>query len=469
MKYRDTLLSPELSAERSKYVSLVKERISGTGVLAFIQTFGCQQNEADGERVAGMAVEMGYGLTSDPAAASLIVVNTCAVREHAEKKALSSVGQYKHCKKQNPDLIIAVCGCMASQEHRADELKTKYPYVDFTFGTSDLYMLPELLWKRLCGGKRMFLIPQDEPPVAEGIPVVRASTYRAWVSIMYGCNNFCSYCIVPYTRGRERSRCPDEVEKEVRGLIADGYRDITLLGQNVNSYGRDCSFDCNFAQLLARLSSIEGDYKLHFMTSHPKDATRELIDVMASSEHIARQFHLPAQSGSDRILKAMNRHYDLEKYLGIVDYIREKLPDAVLTSDIIVGFPGETEEDFEATLDMLRRVRYDMVYSFIYSPRKGTPAGRMDGQIPEEIKGERLRRLLDVQTEISNEANHRYAGRNIRVLCCGRSTNDPNMLEGRTEGNKIVLFEGPPELEGSFVNVEVTDTRPFALYGKKLK
>lgn len=466
MKFRDTTLSPELAAERIRYVSLVREKVGHTGALAFVQTFGCQQNEADSERVAGMAREMGYGITSDPTSASLIVVNTCAVREHAEKKALSVIGQYKHCKKQNPDLVIAVCGCMVSQEHRADELKLRYPYVDFTFGTSDLHMLPELLWKRLSGGRRTFLIPQDEPPVAEDIPVMRGSDYKAWVSIMYGCNNFCSYCIVPYTRGRERSRAPEQVEKEVKELIAAGYRDITLLGQNVNSYGRDCSFNCNFAQLLGRLSSIEGDYKLHFMTSHPKDATRELIDVMASSDHIARQFHLPAQSGSNKILKAMNRNYTVEKYLDIVDYIREKMPDAVVTSDIIVGFPGETEEDFEATLDMLRRVKYDMVYSFIYSPRKGTPASRMEEQIPEDVKGERLRRLLDVQTAISDEANRKYMGQTLRVLCCGKSTNDPQMLEGRTEGNKIVLFEGDPALEGNYVEVEVTDTRPFAIYGK---
>ena len=466
MKYRDITLSPEESSRRREYAALVRGKIAGTGARAFVQTFGCQQNEADSERIAGMAVEMGYELTSDPDSASLIVVNTCAVREHAEKKALSVVGQYKHCKKKNPELVIAVCGCMVSQVHRTDELKHKYPYVDFTFGTSDLYKLPELLWDRLGGGRRTFLIPTDEPPVAEDVPVVRESSYKAWVSIMYGCNNFCSYCIVPYTRGRERSRAPEQVEKEVRELVEAGYRDITLLGQNVNSYGRDCSFDCNFAGLLRRLDAIEGDYVLHFMTSHPKDATRELIDVMAAGKHIARQFHLPAQSGSDRILKAMNRHYDLEKYLGTVDYIREKMPDAVLTSDIIVGFPGETEEDFKATLDLLERARFDMVYSFIYSPRNGTPAAAMEGQIPEDEKGERLRRLLDVQNVISGEQNAKYVGSVLRVLCCGASSGDSDMLEGRTEGNKIVLFKGDKSLEGTFVNVSVTETRPFAIYGK---
>lgn len=467
MNYRNRVISAQDAARRDACIAKVRSLNSDKALKIFINTFGCQQNEADAESVAGMAALMGYSLTDSPDIADLIVVNTCAVREHAEKKALSVIGQYKHCKKNKPSLVIAVCGCMVSQKHRADEIKMKYPYVDFTFGTSELYKFPELLAKRLEGGKRDFLLPTDEPPIAEGIAPSRSSPYRAWLSVMYGCNNFCSYCIVPYVRGRERSRDPRVIEDEFRALVKDGYRDITLLGQNVNSYGQKCTFDCNFAELLRRLSSIEGDYKLRFMTSHPKDATRELVDVMASSERIAKQFHLPLQSGSNSILKAMNRGYTVEKYLDTVGYIREKMPDVTLTSDIIVGFPGETEEDFEATLDVLRRVRYDMVYSFIYSPRSGTPAAQMADQIPEDVKGERLRRLLELQTQIAEEKNAELLGTEQRVLCYGTSKNNDGMLEGRTEGNKIVLFKGDSALEGKYVNVKITETHPFVMYGEK--
>ncbi len=466
MKYRNIRISAAEEEKRDSCISAVAALNCGKTPKIFINTFGCQQNEADSESLAGMASLMGYSLTDVPENADLIVVNTCAVREHAEKKALSVIGQYKHCKNNKPSLIIAVCGCMVSQEHRAGELKMKYPYVDFTFGTSELYKFPELLSKRLGGGKRAFLLPTDEPPIAEGIAPYRTSEYRAWLSVMYGCNNFCSYCIVPYVRGRERSRDPQIIEDEFCTLVNDGYRDITLLGQNVNSYGRECSFDCNFAELLRRLSSIDGEYKLRFMTSHPKDATYELIDVMATSERIAKQFHLPMQSGSDSILKAMNRGYTIEKYLDTVNYIRKKMPTATLTSDVIVGFPGETDADFEATLDMLRLIKFDMVYSFIYSPREGTPAAKMAEQIPEQIKGERLRRLLALQTQIAEEKNAELLDTVQRVLCYGASKNNAGMLEGRTEGNKIVLFEGDVAFEGKYVNVKVTETHPFVMYGK---
>jgi tRNA-2-methylthio-N6-dimethylallyladenosine synthase len=468
MKYRNITLTPEEIAVRDDSILAVAKMNSGKSLKIYINTFGCQQNEADSENVAGMSVRMGYSLTDAPESADLIVVNTCAVREHAEKKALSVIGQYKHCKKLKPSLVIAVCGCMVSQSHRADEIKMKYPYVDFTFGTSELYKFPELLKKRLKGGKREFLLPTDEPPIAEGVSAERTSDYRAWVSIMYGCNNFCSYCIVPYVRGRERSRDPEEIKTEVSELVKRGYRDITLLGQNVNSYGQKCSFECDFAKLLNDLSDIPGDYKLRFMTSHPKDATHKLVDVMAASDHIAKQFHLPAQSGSNAILKAMNRGYTIEKYLDTVDYIREKMPNVTLTSDIIVGFPGETEEDFDATLAMLKRVRFDMVYSFIYSPRKGTPAADMAGQIPENIKGERLRMLIDVQTQIAEEKNAELLGRTLRVLCFGKSKNNEDMLEGRTDGNKIVLFPGSESLEGDYVYVKITETHPFVMYVEKI-
>ena len=466
-KTRDRQLSAEETAAQKKYASLVREYNMGAGRHVYVQTFGCQQNEADSELLAGLASDMGYEPTDDPDKADLVLVNTCAVREHAEKKALSSIGQLKHQKRRNPSLIVGVCGCMVSQISRADQLKNSYPYVDFTFGTSSLYMLPELIWKRLSGGPRRFLMPDDEPAVAEGIPVRRESTYRAWVSIMYGCNNFCSYCIVPYVRGRERSRRPEKIIDEVRTLVADGVKDITLLGQNVNSYGKGCSFDCDFADLITRLGDVEGDWKLHFMTSHPKDASHKLIDAMAANPHVARQLHLPLQSGSDRVLSAMNRHYDTAKYLETVAYAREKMPDLVLTSDIIVGFPGETDEEFRMTLDIMSRVRYDMVYSFIYSPRGGTPAAKMECQVPDDVKGERMNALLELQTRISGEINAVYVVKTLRVLCDGKSKNDPDVTSARTEVGKIVLFDGG-DITGEYVNVKITDSRPFALIGEKI-
>ena len=429
----------------------------------FVLTFGCQQNEADSEKLAGMAQDMGYELCDDPADADLIAVNTCAIREHAEQKALSIVGQYKHLKAKKPSLIIAVCGCMVAQEHRREDIKHKYPYVDLTFGTASLHRFPELLWQKIARSRRIFCPEETEYVVAEGMPITRSSDYRAWVSIMYGCNNFCSYCIVPYVRGRERSRDKDEVIAEVRDLVARGYKDITLLGQNVNSYAKGKDYD--FADLLAELDKIEGEYVLRFMTSHPKDASYKLIDVMASSKHIAHQFHLPLQSGSDSILKAMNRHYDKARYLDIVRYIREKMPDAALSSDIIVGFPGETDADFEDTMDILRTVRFDMLFSFIYSPRKGTPAAEKE-QIDPKIKGERFDRLLALQHDIALEKNQPMVGKTIRVLCDGPSKNNPEIYSGREEGNKIVFFTATPEQVGKFVNVKIDRADAFALWGE---
>ena len=465
----DRKLTNEEETAYRHAVETVLIRNGGRRLYACVYTFGCQQNEADSEKIAGMAETMGYVICEEPDIASLIVVNTCAVREHAEKKALSVIGQFKHCKRRNPELVIAVCGCMVSQSSRAAEIKNKYPYVDFTFGTSDLHMFPSLLMERLNGGRRAFIIPPENPPVSEIIPVRRTVSYKAWVSIMYGCNNFCSYCIVPYVRGRERSRNPDAVVQEVSGLVSSGCRDITLLGQNVNSYGRGCDFDCSFAQLLDRVSSIEGDYKIHFMTSHPKDATREMINSMASSDHIARQFHLPAQSGSDRILGLMNRGYTRDGYLETISYIRERLPGCVITSDIMIGFPGETDKDFEQTLELLRTVRYDMVYSFIYSPRNGTPAAAMDNQISEEVKGERMKMLLDLQTGISGEINSGYLGRRMRVLCCGPSRTDPSVSECRTEGGKLVLVPSSETEEGRFHSVEITETGAYNMHGRVLQ
>ncbi len=455
-----------------EYMAAVRKRNAGfeaensRAPRVFVQTFGCQQNEADSERLLGTALAMGYLAAESPNDADLIVVNTCAVREHAEKRTLSIIGQYKHIKEKNPGLVIAVCGCMVGQEHRRNELKMRYPYVDITFPPGLIQLFPKMLAERLAGGRRSFAVPVERPEIVEDIPVHRESSYRGWVSVMYGCNNFCTYCIVPYVRGRERSRRPEAIIKEVRELIESGARDITLLGQNVNSYGKNSDFDCSFAELLDRVASLDGDFKLHFMTSHPKDATRELIDVIADREKVAKQLHLPLQSGSDRILSAMNRHYDIKQYMDTLDYFRSRLPDASVTTDIIVGFPGETEEDFCATLDALRRARYDRIFSFIYSPRKGTPAAEMPDQIPDEVKNERFSRLVELQNEISLEKNQALLGKTLTVLCDGVSKNDPSMLEGRTEQDKIVIFKGDPSLCGKLVELTVTRTETFNLYGE---
>ena len=466
------ILPPIDLPTRLEYVRRVRTwndtRFAETGKrrACFVLTFGCQQNEADSEKIAGMAAQMGYEIVSDPASADLIMVNTCAIREHAEKKALSIIGQYKHLKAKNPELIIGVCGCMTAQSHRRDELKMKYPYVTFTLGTASLHHFPKVLWD-VIDQKRRFITAECEEDftktVAEGAPVRRESNYRAWVSVMYGCNNFCSYCIVPYCRGRERSRKREDIVREVRELVAEGCREITLLGQNVNSYGKGA--DCDFADLVAELDTIEGDWWLSFMTSHPKDASRKLIDVMARGKHVTHRFHLPLQSGNDRVLKTMNRHYDMAKYLDTVRYMREKMPDVVLTSDIIVGFPGETEEEFEDTLRALETVRFDMLYSFIYSPRKGTPAAEWE-QVPDVVKGNRFDRLLATQNAIAAEKNAPMEGLTLRVLCDGESKSNPELYSGRTEGGKIVFFHGAPHMVGKFVTVKIDRTEAFALWGE---
>ena len=472
MKEYRILPEAEMQAQR-EYVEKVNILNQGADKYAFVQTFGCQQNEADSEKIAGMCVAMGYKITYTPENADLIMVNTCAVREHAEQKALSIIGQYKHLKSARPEILIGVCGCMVTQEHRKESIKHSYPYVDFVLGTSSLHRLPELVFKKLEKGKRLYCPEEKEYLVAEGLPIYRESTYRAWVSIMYGCNNFCTYCIVPYVRGRERSRRPEDIINEVRELVCQGYKDITLLGQNVNSYGKDAKSDngetYDFADLLSDIDKIEGDYYIRFMTSHPKDASEKLIDVIASSKHIAHQFHLPMQSGSDDILKKMNRHYDTEKYLHTVEYLREKVPDITISSDIIVGFPGETDDDFECTLEMIRRVKFDMVYSFIYSPRKDTPAAAMECQISDAVKGERMNKLLETQNAIALEKNKPLEGEIIRVLCDGPSKSNENVYSGRNEGNKIVLFSGDESDIGKFVDLKITRAETFALYGEKIK
>ncbi len=466
------------AAAREEYICLVRRwnddfvAKNGRRRRAYILTFGCQQNEADGEKMAGMAADMGYDVMGVPESADLIMVNTCAIREHAEKKALSVIGQFKHIREKNPELIIGVCGCMVTQKHRCEQIKASYPYVSFVLGTSSIHRMPQMLWRYIEKRKRLFN-PDDAPSVQEGITVRRNSTYRAWVSVMYGCNNFCSYCIVPYVRGRERSRHPDDIVREVRQLVEAGYKDITLLGQNVNSYGKGTDHNCDFADLISRLDEIEGDFWLRFMTSHPKDASRKLIDVMAASRHVARHFHLPLQSGSDKVLKDMNRHYDRAKYLDTVEYMRSKMPDVAITSDIIVGFPTECDEDFEDTLSILDTVKFDMLYSFIYSPRKGTPAAEME-QLDDGVKGARFDRLLALQGPIAELINQESVGKTLKVLCDGQSKNNPELLSGRDEKNKIVFFPPtkgmtPEDHTGRFVNVKISRAEAFALYGEIIK
>ena len=459
-------VSREELLRQNEYIKKTAALISGANKKAFVLTLGCQQNEADSEKIMGMLTQMGYTLTEDEQSADILIVNTCAIREHAEKRALSIVGRFKHYKAKNPDIIIGVCGCMTAQEHRREHFKRSYHYVNFTFGTGALHRLPEFVYNSLMGGKRYFDKDAETPEIAENIKIERASTYRAWVSIMYGCNNFCTYCIVPYVRGRERSRKKENVIAEVKDLVSRGYREITLLGQNVNSYGKDLEEKTNISELLAEISKIEGDFWLHLMTSHPKDASKEMIEAVKSSPRTSGHFHLPLQSGSDEILKKMNRHYDLNKYLGIIKSLRDGNENITLTTDIIVGFPGESENDFEKTLDVIKSVRYDSVFSFIYSPRKGTPAASMENQIPEEIKHTRYDRFCQVQNDISKEINEALIGKVVRVLVDGKSKNNETAYTSRTQGNKIVHFESDVDYTGNFINVKITRADTFNLFGE---
>ena len=455
----------ELDKQRL-FIDKIRAQIEGKCFKACVFTLGCQQNEADSERMRGILKSLGYEITYKEDEADLLLVNTCAIREHAERRALSIVGRYKHYKVKNPDLIIGVCGCMTAQEHRVEQFKHSYHYVDFVFGTGSTHRLPEFVFNALSKGKRLFHMDEVTPEIAEGMPVVRESSYKAWVSIMYGCNNFCTYCIVPYVRGRERSRKMEDILDEIKELAKEGYKDITLLGQNVNSYGKDLENKPTIADLLNEIDKIEGDFIIHLMTSHPKDTSDEMIKAIKTNKHSANCFHLPLQSGSDRILKKMNRHYDIERYMSIIDKLKENNEDIVLTTDIIVGFPGETDEDFEKTIEIIKKVKYDSIFSFIYSRRKGTPAYDMEDQIPEEIQHTRYDRLCQVQNEIAYEKNQKYIGKEITVLVDGKSKNNESVYTSRTEGGKIVHFESENDNTGKFIKLKITKADTFALYGE---
>jgi|LSQX01.1.fsa_nt_gb tRNA-2-methylthio-N6-dimethylallyladenosine synthase len=444
----------------------INAAVCGGRRRAFIRTFGCQQNEADSETLAGMVSRMGYDLCNEVDGADLVLINTCAVREHAESRALSLTGRVKAEKKKNPDMIIGLCGCMATQSHISEDIKKKFKYVDILFGTTELWRFPEILLTRLKTGERI-IEPGDESRgvVAEGLPQIRADRYKVWISVMYGCNNFCSYCVVPYVRGRERSRTREDVLRELEEAVKAGARDVTLLGQNVNSYGRGLYDDYGFADLLRDAAKIEGDFKLRFMTSHPKDLTPALITELGTNPKIARALHLPLQSGCDRILALMNRGYTRDAYLSLVKAVREAVPDIALTTDIIVGFPGETEEDFNETLDIMRLVRFDNIYSFIYSKRRGTKAADMP-QLPYSVKSERYTRLTDLQAEIELEFNRGFEGKILEVLVEGVSKTDDTRLTGRTDRGKAVHFEGPGSIIGSTAHVRIVRSETYALYGE---
>jgi tRNA-2-methylthio-N6-dimethylallyladenosine synthase len=435
--------------------------------LACVVTYGCQQNVADSERIKGMLEQMGYGFTENRTEAKLIIFNTCAVREHAEDRVFGNVGALKKYKLSNPDVIIALCGCMMQQKHIADKIKESFPFVDLVFGTHVVHRLPELLLKALIGRRRVFELPDIDGVIAEGIPVKRDNDSKAWLPIMYGCNNFCSYCVVPYVRGRERSRQVEDIEKEFASLVKEGYKEITLLGQNVNSYGKDLEPRVSFSELLRRLASLDGDFRIRFMTSHPKDCTKELIDTMAQCEKVAMHLHLPFQSGNNRVLKAMNRGYTREKYLSLINYAKEKMGDSLsVTSDIIVGFPGETYEEFLDTVSLVKEIKATGLFTFIYSPRVGTPAASMDDPVSYEEKSKWLRELLKVQEEISASQMKLHTGKTFKCYVYGKGKTGDNYLAARTDGNLIIEFEGGERLIGTFQDLTVTEPLTYVMKGE---
>ena len=468
MAYIRKIIAPEEIRRQESICARICARVLADGErpLAMVDTYGCQQNEADSEKLRGYLAEMGYGFTQDEFSADIIVVNTCAVREHAEMRVLGNVGALNHTKKAKPTQIIAVCGCMVQQEHMAEKIKKSYPIVDLVFGPHELWRFPELLETVMEKHKRVFAADRDDGAVAEGIPLQRDGTVKAWLSIMYGCNNFCTYCIVPYVRGRERSRLPEDVVAEARALVEAGYKDITLLGQNVNSYGKDLDGNVDFADLLRMINDIPGDFIIRFMTSHPRDATDKLFETMASCKKCARHLHLPVQSGSDRILKLMNRHYDRARYLEEIRRARQLMPELVVTTDIIVGFPGETEEDFEETLSLCEEVRFDAMFTFIYSPRVGTPAAKMDDPYTREDKQRHFDRLTELANRISGEKHAAYEGRTMRVLIDGETGREEYNLSSRTNGGRLVHLRGDPALIGQFAEVRIVASNTWALYGE---
>ena len=468
MERKNVVLSDADMARQRKFTEKIKDLHiqRGKAVRALVDTFGCQQNVADSQHIMGMLEAMGCDFVTEPAEADIIVLNTCAIRDHAEKRVYGNLGALTHTKKANPEQIICLCGCMAQRPEVAEKVRQSYRHVDLVFGPQALWKFPELLYQVYTRRGRVFSVENEHGSIAEGMPVVREGRTRAWVSIMYGCNNFCSYCIVPYVRGRERSRDPEQIIAEVRQLAAEGYKEITLLGQNVNSYGKDLGTGYDFADLLAALDEIPGDYLIRFMSSQPKDASFKLFDTMARCSHVAKQLHLPVQSGCDRVLRAMNRPYDKARYLELITYARKVMPELVLTSDVIIGFPGETEAEAMETVALVEQVRFDALFTFIFSPRPGTPAAKMDDPVPRAEKQVWFDRLCDAQNKISEEIHAQYVGRTLRCLIDGQSDDSRWPLTARTAGGRLVHLVGDASAIGNYHDVKITDSNTWALFGE---
>lgn len=466
------LITKEQLAEQRSFIMKLREENmryasrNGHPRLALTETYGCQQNENDTERIRGMLREAGFEFTDDSKKADVVIYNTCAVRENAEQKVFGRLGILKHIKEERQDMLIAVCGCMVQQEHITERIKSVHEHVDLVFGTHALYKMPELLYKAMHEKKTVVDIEKSDGAIAEDIPIMRDDSKKAWVSVMYGCNNFCSYCIVPYVRGRERSRAPEAVLSEVKELVRNGCTEIALLGQNVNSYGRDLDTEIDFSDLMRMVNDVEGVERIRFMTSHPKDLSDKLINTIAECDKVCKQLHLPFQAGSDNILKQMNRKYTKAEYLEKIERVKKAVPGISLSTDVIVGFPTETNEDFEETLDVLRRVQFDNIFSFIYSRREGTPAAKLDFVLTDEEIHANFNRLLEVQNEISKRKNEEYVGRVERVLVDGVSKNDENTLSGRCASSKIVNFKGDKSLIGKYIDVKITEAHTWSLNGK---
>ncbi len=436
----------------------------GEAYRFYTETFGCQQNENDTERICGMFLMMGFKQASVKDEADIILFNTCAVREHAEQRVFGKVGALVHLKRSNPELKICLCGCMVQQKHIEEKLST-YKYIDLIFGTAAIGRFPENIYRLFTEGGKVIDTDEHKDPVPECVKPLRKDGLKAYVTIMNGCNNFCSYCVVPYVRGREKSRPVADIKREFESLVSSGYKDITLLGQNVNSYGKDLAEGYDFADILNELNKIEGDFRIRFMTSHPKDATEKLFRTIAACDKVCKHIHLPFQSGSDRILKLMNRRYTSADYIGLVEKARQLIPVVTFTSDVIVGFPTETEEDFLDTLKLIKNVGFNGLFTFIYSPRKNTPAAVMEGQIDKETKGDRMSRLLEFQNAIVWDGNKSFLGKTVKVLAEGPSPAAENIFVGRTDTNIIVNFTGTPDCVGKFVDVEITKALNWALFG----
>ncbi len=448
---------------------LTNEKINDERKFFFIQTYGCQMNEEDSEKLSGMLKRMGYESTENRDEASIIIFNTCCVRENAENKVFGNLGALKKQKEKNPDLVIGICGCMMQQKGMADEILKRFPYVNIIFGTHNSYKFPEYLNRVKTEGVQIKEIINKETEIVEGIPIDRKSDVKGFVTIMYGCNNFCTYCIVPYVRGRERSRKPEDIINEIKEMVANGYKEVTLLGQNVNSYGKGLDENITFADLLRKVNEIEGIERIRFMTSHPKDLTLDVVYAIRDCDKVCEQIHLPVQSGSNRILKEMNRHYTKEQYTELAKKIREEIPDVTFSTDIIVGFPGETEEDFNETLELAREVQYDAAFTFIYSRRNHTPADKMENQVSDDVKHERFNRLVEVVNSGIAKGNKEAEGKTYEVLVEGTSKNDESKLMGRTRNGRLVNFEGGEDLIGKLVNVKIIKANSFSLIGEAMK